>query len=519
MTQAWYHIVVIGTDLAGLMFAALAARRGYRVCVIGQGGRPSAYKHQGFWFLREPELFYGFASSPAVQRVFGELALGLEMKNRPQPLEPAYQLAIGPGMTRTSLTEGAVPRFRLDMSGQRRHWERDVERELPGALEVFDRFDERAVAWTRASDAVLREDVPLPPRGLRARAAWRRLAEPLRHLLEVPAEHPLAAELRDFTHRVVVQAPLVHLLDVLPSPPALLPLARVWTHVRAGLHRFPGGLDGMKQMFLRKLREQSGDYRPDAYATELVLKRGRVHAVQLGERNEALGCELVVGNTDPRRVLALVPRDQRADGFHSAMAALEPAGWRFVMNLGVDPKVVPQGMAPEVVLVEEPLMPLSGANCLWISRPGSDPHQSHLESRPGPGVIRISALLPARAALPTLAGVQRTAEDALAATRRLIPWLDESLKVVDVPSLVRVGADPSAVELDVEALRPVLARPLADTLDAAPFELETPYKNVILGGDLAFAGLGFEGTCLSALQALHLLRESVRLPPSATGRR
>ncbi|MCC6624788.1 MAG: hypothetical protein IT385_26295 [Deltaproteobacteria bacterium] len=519
MTQAWYHIVVIGTDLAGLMYAALAARRGYRVCVVGQGGRPSAYKHQGFWFLREPELFYGFASSPAVQRVFGELSLGLEMKNRPQPLEPAYQLAIGPGMTRAPSVEGAVPRFRLDVSGQRRHWERDVERELPGALEVLDRFDERALQWKRDSDPLLGEDVPLPPSGLRGRATWKRLADPIRHLLEGPGEHALAAELRDFVHRVVVQAPLVHLSDLLPTPPALLPVARLWTHLRAGLHRFPGGLDGMKQMFLRKLREQSGDYRPDAYATQLVLKRGKVQAVQLGERNEALGCELVLGNTDPRRVLGLVPRDQRADGFHSAMAGLEPAGWRFVMNLGVDPKVIPQGMAPEVVLVEEPLMPLVGANCLWISRPGSDPHGSHLESRPGPGVIRVSALLPARAAMPTLAGVQRTAEEAMAATRRLIPWLDESLKVVDVPALVPHGGDPTSVDVDADALRPVMARPLRDTLDAAPFELETPYKNVLLGGDLAFAGLGFEGTCLSALQALHLTRESVRLPPTATGRR
>lgn len=504
VTQAWYHIVVLGTDLAGLMYAALAARLGYRVAVLGQGGRPSSYKHQGFWFLRQPELFYGFASSPAVARVFGELSLGLEMKNRPQPLDPALQVCLG---------DGPRDGLRLDLSGQRRTWERDVERELPGALSLLDRFDARAAALKVASDKVLEEDLALPPRGLRGRAAYRRLTEELGPAL-TRGDDPLAADLPVHRHRVVVEAPLVHLADLVSTPRAAVPTARLWSHLRAGLHRFPGGLDAMKQMFLRKLRDQSGDYRPDAFAVSLVMKRGKVSAVQLAERNEAIGCDLVVGNADPRRTLAIVPRDQRADSYHSAMAALEPAGWRLVMNLGVDPRVIPQGMAPEVVLVARPGEPLVNENCLWISRPGSEP--STLEGRPGAGVIRVSALLAARAALPTLAGVQRVVEGSLAAVRRLIPWLDESLKVVDVPAL----AGPSELApLDEDHLPAVYARPIRDSLDAAPFELETPYKNVLLGGDHAFAGLGFEGACVSALQTLHLTRELVKVPPSATGRR
>ncbi|MFO0747682.1 MAG: hypothetical protein U1F43_18755 [Myxococcota bacterium] len=510
MTQAWYHIVVLGTDLAGLMYAALAARLGYRVCVLGQGGRPSSYKHQGFWFLRQPELFYGFASSPAVSRVFGELSLGLEMKNRPQPLEPALQICMGQDMH-----DG----LRLDMSGHRRYWERDVERELPGALAELDRYDARAAAWTRSSDAVLREELALPPHGLRGRATFRRLTEDLRPALESHGDDPLAQALPTARHRAVVAAPLVHLTDLVSSPLAPLPTARVWSHLRAGLHRFPGGLDAMKQMFLRKLRDQSGDYRPDAFSVSLVMKRGKVQAVQLAERNEAIGCELVVGNGDPRRILSIVPRDQRADSYHSAVAAIELAGWRLVINLGVDPRVIPQGMAPEVMLVTRPYEPLRNENCLWISRPGSEP--STLEGRPGPGVIRVSALLEARGAMPTLSGVQRTVDGAMAAVRRLVPWLDDSLKVIDVPALAARGdgADGAPPPLDDDALPPVYARPLADTLDAAPFELETPYKNVLLGGDHAFAGLGFEGACVSALQTLHLTRELVRLPPSAAGRR
>ena len=132
---------MLGTDLSGVVFAALAARLGYRVLVIGQGDRPAAYKHEGYWFLRRPELLHGFATSPAVQRALGDLSLGMEMKNRPQPLEPSLQVAM-PGM-------------RLDVGGARRLWERDVERELPGGLSVLDAFDQRTAELTRRSNALL----------------------------------------------------------------------------------------------------------------------------------------------------------------------------------------------------------------------------------------------------------------------------------------------------------------------------------------------------------------------------
>jgi len=544
LTQSWYHIVVLGTDLAGVVFAALAARMGYRVLVIGQGDRPVAYKHEGFWFLRRAEHLLGFSTSPAVQRALGELSLGMEMKNRPQPLEPALQIAMS-GM-------------RLDVGGARRLWERDVERELPGSLPFFDSFDARMAELTRLSNPLLGggtrplpnvrapgigEPAPdidplhLPPRGLRDKAMFRKLADGVPpQLLDGPFD--MLSEFGDPRARAVVEGPLTHLSGLVGQPLAPLVVARLWTHLRAGLYRFPGGLDGLKQLFLRKVRDQSSDYRPDAYASGFIMKRGKIVAVQLASRGEQIGCELVVGNVDPRKVLALVPREERDDAWHTTTASLQPAAWRLVVNLGVDPKVLPQGMAPELIWVDDPHDPLRGDNALWVSRPGVGAHAGG-DGRPGPGVVQLSALLEARAATPTLGGIQRTVSRSLDALRRLVPWLDEHTKVIDVPALreplvapgtrvppKRPGAgEPHVAEeasgpvIDIDELVPVFGNALPDTLGASAFAPETAYKNLLLAGDQLFAGFGFEGTCLAALQALHLARERVKLKTGLRGDR
>lgn len=530
MTQSWYHIVVVGTELAGLVYAALAARMGYRVLVIGQGERPNAYKREGFWFLRRPELYFGFATSPSVMRALSELSLGLEMKNRPQPLEPAFQVAM-PGM-------------RLDVGGVRRLWERDLERELPGAQPRFDAFEQQAAAITRASNAFIgpglratpsvarglgidkaapMDGIMLPPRGLREKAAFRRVGEDLDALGvgEGDARSDwLGERFDDDRARAVIEAPLSHFSGLLGARLAPVSVARLWTHLRAGLHRFPGGLDGLKQVFIRKVKDLSCDYRPDAFAQRLVMKRGKVTEVVLAERGEAIGCDLVVGNVEPHRVMGLIGPDDRDEGWHALVTGREPVAWRLVVNLGVDARVLPRGMAPELVWVRDGRERLTGDNNLWISRPGIGPHSGG-DGRPGPGVVQVSALLEARAATPTLGGIQRTVTLAVDAVRGLVPWLDEHLKVVDVPALKPQLRDGKAVEpvIELDELQPVYGDALPDTLGLSAFSPETPYKNMILTGDQLFAGLGFEGACLSALQAIAHTQERVKLRSGLRGDR
>ena len=238
--------------------------------------------------------------------------------------------------------------------------------------------------------------------------------------------------------------------------------------------------------------------------------RGTVSEVVLGGRGERLGCELLVANMDPRRFLHLIPPDTRHDQFHTELSAREPVAWRMTMNVAVDPRVVPQGMGPEVVVIGDPSGPLDGANCIWISRPGVAPFPVG-EGRPGTGVLTITALLPARGIVPGPPAVQRVTAGILERLRWLIPWFDEHLQAIDVPCLVPDPKVPGRAEVDVSALSPVLGSALPMTADVGALSVDTPYKNVLLGGDALFAGLGFEGACLGAAQTLRATRHVVRL--------
>lgn len=496
--SATYHVLVVGNDLSGLMYAALAARAGYRVGVLGEGGRTNAYRHRGHVFLRAPERFYGFGTSPVVQRVFGDLAMGMAMRSRPRPVEPLLQLVL--------------PDRRLDVPRSPERWRSELGREMSDHGESWLAFEAWAARWTAASDALLTSGEVLPPRGFRSAVRYRSLAAGVAALLDAAppdGTSPLHRAVDGGVGRALVEGTLGHLVSLRTRPLPPIATVRLWTHLRAGVFRIRGGLDAMRELFLAKLKEQCGDHRPDAVVERVALGRRRAVEVVLAGRGERLGAELLVANMEPRRFLHLIPPDSRHDRFHQELAAREPCGWRLTVNVAVDPKVIPAGMGPEVVMVRDPRGALDGATCLWISRPGVAPFEEG-EGRPGPGVLTVTAHVPARGIAPGPPLVESVVEGVLDALRELCPWLDDHLLAVDAPALVP-DRETGRNEVDGAALSPVYGAPLEHTLGIGALPLETPYRDVLLLGDALFGGLGFEGACLGALQALAVTRSHVRL--------
>lgn len=489
--SASYHVLVIGDELGGLMYAALAARAGYRVGVLGHGGRLNTYRHEGHTFLRRPERFYGFSTSPIVAKVFRELNLGMEMRNRPRPVDPMLQLV--------------TPNHRIDVLRVPERYKRELHRELgPEEAQALLDFESWAAGWTSTTDPLLEAHDTLPPQGFRAQQRYKKALGGAQELLDGVSAglDPLTSRRVGTTARSLVEGVLEHLVTVRPRPLSALARVRLWTHVRAGIHRMPGGLDGMKDLFVSKLRDQCGDYRREALVEEIVVRRGKAVEVVLGGgRGERLGCELLVANTDPRRFAHLIPADSRNDRFHSLLAEREPSAWRLTFNVAVDPDVLPMGMGPELLLHD------GDGDSLWVSRPGTSERG---EGRPGPGVLVCTTIQPARGIAPGPPILQRSVGIALDRLRRVIPWFDEHVRAIDVPALVKPTArDPLTV--DVNELTAVTDRALPMTAGIGALSTETPYRNILLGGDCLAGGLGFEGACLGAIQTLDATRRLLKL--------
>lgn len=494
MSSAWYHVIVVGTDLAALVYAALAAKAGYRVCVLGQGPTRNVYRRGSHTFLSQPERFYGFASSPVIARVLRDLSMQLEMKNMPAEIDPTLQLV--------------TPTMRLDVVGNSQLWKRELERELPGFAEQLLHFEDWANAQARASDAALLGDVIYPPTGLRNIARYRQLCQSCETLAADAAGHPPALLSAVRSQFRLLEAPLSHLARVWTHPGGSMAVTRLWTHLRSGMVRLPNGLDGLKDLFIRKIRDQCGDYRPNDTAAGLSFRRGKVREVTL-RRGEVLGCDMLVMGSDPSGLDQLVAeRDQERRYHRRLRAMMEPQAWRLTVNLAVDPKVIPEGMGAELLLVD-PRQPMIGENSMWLSRPGVGPH-AKTEGRPGPETVMVSAMLPSRGHPPTVGGVTQLVGRMSARLREFIPWLDEHLLDLHVPAIVRDAATGTD-RVDARALTPCMLPPHDMTLGIGAVPTTTAYKNIAVASDVSFAGLGFEGSFLAAVQALELTRLNIKL--------
>ncbi|HOI09157.1 MAG TPA: hypothetical protein PK313_01655, partial [Myxococcota bacterium] len=149
MLKGTYDVVIAGTDLPALVFGALAAKKGYRVLVLGHGGKENAYEVDGYRFVRRPNLLCGFSDSNPIREVFRELALAPEMRNLPRPMTPSCHVVL--------------PDARVELTHIRDILDREIEREYAGRLPAFRDFTDRLVEVEKALEPLLRDTPTLPP--------------------------------------------------------------------------------------------------------------------------------------------------------------------------------------------------------------------------------------------------------------------------------------------------------------------------------------------------------------------
>ena len=75
MSDRYYDVVVLGADLAPLTCAALLAKRGFRVLLLGQDDPEPSYPIASFKLPRRLAQ-WAFAHTPVSQRIVSELGLG-----------------------------------------------------------------------------------------------------------------------------------------------------------------------------------------------------------------------------------------------------------------------------------------------------------------------------------------------------------------------------------------------------------------------------------------------------------
>jgi len=494
MLRSSYDVVIIGTDLPGLIFGALAAKKGYRVLVLGNGGQDNIYDFHGFQFVRRPHLLFGFQDSNPIREVFRELALAPEMRNLPRPMNPICHVVL--------------PDARVELTHMKGILEEEIQREFPGKVAAFRDFLAQAGEAEKDLEAFFRDLPPLPPGTLqewwRGRA-HRKVLESVRRRYREQVE-PLLGE--DPRLRSLVAAPLSlmsGLADPLREP---LPALRLANHLLRGLHFVEWGLDSLKTLFLDRVKANSGDVRPQDTVDMMLVRRGEIREVELRGRQETIGANLVVLAGDQGPLPDLIPEEGQKKRYRQKVDRLPPSHYLVTVNVGVHREAIPEGMAQTAFVVTDPRRPLEGPNLLCVQAdPAMQPPDMVQRDQ---ATLAVSGRLPAGSFDGKPSSLAAFGRELLTRAQTLMPFLEEHTRVSAISS---VGIHPRSGDtvVDPSGLVPFWPEVHKRSLGLAIWPIRTAYRNAIFLGEGAAGPLGFEGAFVAGLQAFHLLKEKMPL--------
>jgi phytoene dehydrogenase-like protein len=482
MSDAYYNVIVVGTELPGLISAAILAKQGYRVLVVGHESHTNCYKHEGYPFIRRPWLFSGFETSTVIKKVFADLSLSLEMHNRPKPFSPFYQVVL--------------PGHRIDVVGKEERFKRELRREFPADTAQIQTFYQQVRAQNEKLSQVFDTGSVLPPQGFFEQRAHKKVTD---EAFNGGVVDPLKAFPEGHPFRAFVLGPMLMGTACSVSPYSALQVIRSTTHLSHGLFDIEGNIDALKHIFIEKVKGNCGDYREKVVVERCVVKRGSIREIVVRDRREVIGCDVLICNMDVKRFFNLVPQEDQKQRFHLKIHELQPTHLLYTVNFALRASAIPQGMGQHVITVRDASKPLENENLMLLCVDPAGLPEPELDAR----VVSASVRLNARQVRPTIDNIEAHTNRIVEGVCDVIPFFHENL-LAQGTSWVGMDKRTRNMTVDTNEFVPILGPPLDDTLDASPVACRTAYKNVLVAGDHLHAGLGFEGAFMGSLNAVEL---------------
>ncbi len=495
MINSSFHIVILGTDLPALVFGALAAKKNYRVLVVGQRGHDNIYEIDALRFVSRPQLIYGLHSSTIISDCFGDLTLGPEIRNRPLPLDPIIQVV--------------MPGVRLDLPVRSELFEQELKREFPALADNFVMLMDQVLQSTnKGIEEALAEFPVIPPRKFKDSFSHRGLATRLEEVVQ-PFVDVFEGLGRDPRAMAVVNA-MGAGLALSPVQPGGVAHCRLLWHLRNGLVHIDWGLDEIRRIFLEKIRQNSGEVRLNETVASMSSNwKGAINTLTLERSGDTIGTALVALGMNPSEAMPLLPSGRKVKGFAEDLERYQPSHYVFTLNLGMDVDQVPEGMGHLVFNVLDPGKPLEGTNFLIVqTNPAMEPRS--VQEGHDQAVISVTAFMPAAAFDGTIEGLMNFGAAVIHALQQdLLPFLRVDDVMQSIAAIRKRQADDEYF-VDTRSLLPVYPQDPDKGLGLFTIPIQSAFKNVLNLGAEMTGGLGFEGVFYLAREALKITQGMVK---------
>jgi hypothetical protein len=492
--QNFYDAVLIGIGLPTLLAGGLLAKRGFRVLLVGQGQPLPSYDIDGVRLPRAPFTLNGH-DSPAISRVFSELALKPLVRRRIRPLTPAFQ--------------AVLPRHRLDLSSDLDSVTRDVEREFPAVRRAVDDFMRATQRSWESINRLVERDLMWPPTGFFERREHARAAlhhpfgkdeEGQRPLSELADEHPF---------RLLVSRALAFDDESALAEGNAQRTLRLFAATLRGAELLEGGYQGLFDLLLDSIRTHNGDVRLHDRIDRIGMKRGAIDHVRLSPSDEEVGCHFVLSGLPVARIGRLLSDRTALDEMLDELGQPKPSYLRYTLNAVLEREALLEGMTRNVLLIADPKS----------QRPE---HTMRIELSALEDQRR--ALLSAELLLKPHAGDVHTEqlatmrERALLSLDKLSPFFRRHLLWVDSPHDGRPAYDarndtyveaPDAFRRGPDTMPALYTYARTSLHGACALPVRTRVKRLLLCNEQVVPGLGQEGVFLTAWSAARAVTRSL----------
>lgn len=500
-----FDVAVVGTQTAGLIAAALLAKRERRVIVLDHGENVRFYRHHGVHMPLVPTLVPSLEDSPPIKRVHDSLGIGPIIRSNVTVEEPAFQ--------------AITPAHRIDVSGKQAAFLEELGHEFPELVAPVKRFFERLFNADREISAAIDELAPVPPRNWLARvgvgprvsktlAQYDAAFEESDILQDIPRDHPV---------RELLLGPLTFFGHLDPDSPSALHAIRLIARYFRGALTFNDRIGGLHALLHKAALDAGVVFREGAVVRELTLdgrKISRIHP----DGDRGISADFVIYNALGPLEELLPPGKANAKVSEEARAVV-PSKSLLVCNLLVKREAIPCGMA-------EALFLLNGRRSRRADEPRDPPiflrryPAQRGEARRGHGpeldeaheVISIAAPVRTKDVKKSPERLAALRGQLVARVRRLVPFLDEFITATSLPS------DTQHWDLEgdlVRAIDPWTLHPLYESegrpwLGVAARPNRGYIKNLVYAGRDVFPGLGLEGEYMAGLSAVEAVVQSAK---------
>ncbi|MBI3540565.1 MAG: hypothetical protein HY073_00180 [Deltaproteobacteria bacterium] len=474
MSLNFCDLLVLGSDLSGIITATLLAKRGMNVLVLDDESDQEPISN----------VAVGLGSR-AFRSLLGKLMIP------DSKLQILHENKIG--------CQIIFPKNRLDLHTNRVLFLREIEREFPQEKtvveELFGEIDQLRenhletllsffpVVDDKEKKKFIRWYETFPSQ--KVLSIWEKISPTLQCFFR--------AQLRFFSRSPLLDQLALQFLLFLP------PEGDATYSVR-------GGVRELKRLFFDKLDYFGGMVHPlGQQPFQIINQKKEIKGIQMGRYNFPTRCRYLLGNMNIQSIYRELPSHFISFLFgrdETKVLSMKPQERHYLLQYHIAREVIPEPMQDNVILISDPNAPLEGANSLELN----------LQAFPKGAVNGFDTLLTVSFKLPG-DGINPVPLESLRnevdqKVRRFIPFAREQLEMTYPKSPEKIAHQAPELFPDENSEPPwekIGEKYVSYPPSLFTPQMTTPYPNFFMTGPHILQWLGMEGKLLAALKAVDLI--------------